>query len=195
MLIEQRLHEGIRDGSITVMFRRWKRRQVTAGNTYRTAAGRIVVDEVTEVAPSRIRSADARAAGYPSVAAAVADLRGTPGDPVFLLRLRPAEDDDPRAALAAAAELSTEDVTAIAERLARLDRASSHGPWTRDTLAIIERRPAVRAGDLAAELGREMLPFKVDVRKLKNLGLTLSLEVGYRLSPRGEAFLRQYQNT
>ena len=195
MLIEKRLHEGIRDGSVTVMFRRWKRRQVTAGNTYRTAAGRIVVDEVTEVAPSRIRSADARAAGYPSVAAAVADLRGTPGDPVFLLRLRPAEDDDPRAALAAAAELSTEDVTAIAERLARLDRASSHGPWTRDTLAIIERRPAVRAGDLAAELGREVLPFKVDVRKLKNLGLTLSLEVGYRLSPRGEAFLRQYQNT
>ncbi len=193
MLIEQRLHAGIQDGSITVMFRRWKRRQVTAGNTYRTAAGRIVVDEVTEVAPSRIRSADARAAGYPSVAAAVADLRGTPGDPVFLLRLRPAADDDPRAALAAAAELSTEDVMAIAERLARLDRASSHGPWTRDTLAIIERRPAVRAGDLAAELGREMLPFKVDVRKLKNLGLTLSLEVGYRLSPRGEAFLRQYQ--
>jgi hypothetical protein len=124
------------------------------------------------------------------VAAAVADLRGTPGDPVFLLRLRLASDEDPRAALADTAELSTEDVEAIALRLDRLDRASSHGPWTRDTLAIIARRPAVRAGDLAAELGREMLPFKVDVRKLKNLGLTLSLEVGYRLSPRGAAYLR-----
>jgi hypothetical protein len=189
MLIERRLHEGIRDGSVTVMFRRWRRRQVTAGNTYRTAAGRVVVDEVTEVAPSRIRSADARAAGYPSVAAVVADLRGTPGDPVFLLRLRLASDDDPRAALAAAAELSTEDVEAITARLDRLDRASTHGPWTRDTLAIIARRPGVRAGDLAADLGREMLPFKVDVRKLKNLGLTLSLEVGYRLSPRGAAYL------
>lgn len=190
MLIEQRLHAGIRDGSISVMFRRWKRRQVIAGNTYRTPAGRVVVDEVTEVAPSRIRSADARAAGYPSVAAAVADLRGTPGDPVFLLRLHMAEDDDPRAALAAAAELSTEDVDEITRRLDRFDRASSHGPWTDETLAIIQRRPAVRAGDLATELGREMLPFKVDVRKLKNLGLTLSLEVGYRLSPRGEAYLR-----
>ena len=190
MLIEQRLHEGIRDGTITVMFRRWRRSQVTAGNTYRTAAGRVVVDEVTEVAPSRIRSADARAAGYPSVAAAVADLRGTPGDPVFLLRLHLASDEDPRAALAATAELSTEDVAEITRRLARLDDASNHGPWTAETLAIIQRRPAVRAGDLAAELGREMLPFKVDVRKLKNLGLTLSLEVGYRLSPRGEAYLR-----
>lgn len=189
MLIEARLHRGIRDGSITVMFRRWKRRQVTAGNTYRTAAGRVVVDEVTEVAPSRIRSADARAAGYPSVAAAVADLRGTPGDPVFLLRLHLAEDDDPRAALAATAELSTEDIAEITRRLTRLDDASTHGPWTDETLVIIQRRPAVRAGDLATELGREMLPFKVDVRKLKNLGLTLSLEVGYRLSPRGEAYL------
>jgi hypothetical protein len=189
MLIEGRLHQGIRDGSITVMFRRWKRRQVTAGNTYRTAAGRVVVDEVTEVAPSRIRSADARAAGYPSVAAAVADLRGTPGDPVFLLRLHLAEDEDPRATLAATAELSTEDIAEITRRLARLDNASTHGPWTDETLAIIQRRPAVRAGDLATELGREMLPFKVDVRKLKNLGLTLSLEVGYRLSPRGEAYL------
>ncbi len=172
------------------MFRRWKRRQVSAGNTYRTMAGRVVVDEVVQVAPSRIRSVDARAAGYPSVAAAVADLRGTPGDPVFLLRLHLAEDDDPRATLAATAELSTEDVAEITRRLDRLDRASNHGPWTSDTLAIIQRRPAVRAGDLAAELGREMLPFKVDVRKLKNLGLTLSLEVGYRLSPRGAAYLR-----
>jgi hypothetical protein len=190
MLIEKRLHAGIRDGSITVMFRRWKRRQVTAGNVYRTAAGRIVVDEVVETAPSRIRSADVRAAGYSSVAAAVADLRGAPGDPVFLLRLHLAEDDDPRAVLADAAELSTSDVEEVTRRLERLDRASNHGPWTSETLAIIQRRPATRAGDLAEELGREMLPFKVDVRKLKNLGLTLSLEVGYRLSPRGEAYLR-----
>jgi hypothetical protein len=58
------------------------------------------------------------------------------------------------------------------------------------TLEVIERHPAVRAGDLADELGRERLPFKTDVRKLKNLGLTLSLDVGYRLSPRGEAYLR-----
>jgi hypothetical protein len=190
MLIEKRLWAGIQDGSITVMLRRWKRRQVTAGNTYRTAAGRIVVDEVTEIAPSRIRRADALAAGYKSVTEAVADLRGTPGDPVFLLRLHPAADEDPRAELANDAELSTEDVEAITARLARLDGASSHGPWTDETLAIIQKRPAVRAGDLADELGREMLPFKVDVRKLKNLGLTLSLEVGYRLSPRGEAYLR-----
>lgn len=190
MLIEKRLHGGIQDGSITVMFRRWRRRQVTAGNVYRTAAGRILVESVETVPVSRIRRADAVAAGYRTVAEAVADLRGDPADPVYLLRLRPATEPDPRAVLASAANLSTSDIATITARLARLDRASARGPWTEETLDIIRRRPAVRAGDLAEELGREMLPFKVDVRKLKNLGLTLSLEKGYRLSPRGEAYLR-----
>ncbi|WP_243867007.1 hypothetical protein [Actinophytocola oryzae] len=145
------------------------------------------MDEVTEVSPSRIRLADARAAGYASTAEAVADLRGTPGDPVFLLRLHPADGEDPRTELANSAALSSSDVEEITRRLERLDR---DGPWTNETLAVIEKRPAVRAGDLAAELGRETAPFKLDVRKLKNLGLTLSLVVGYRLSPRGEAYLR-----
>ena len=53
-------------------------------------------------------------------------------------------------------------------------------------LRLIAERPAVRAGDLAAALGREAQPFKIDVRKLDRLGLTESLDVGYRLSPRGE---------
>ena len=57
-------------------------------------------------------------------------------------------------------------------------------------LALIADHPGRRAGDLAASLGRDIPSFKRDVRKLKELGLTLSLEVGYRLSPRGEAYLR-----
>jgi hypothetical protein len=49
----------------------------------------------------------------------------------------------------------------------------------------------VAASKLARSLGRETLPFKVDVRKLKKLGLTQSFEVGYGLTPRGETFLKQ----
>ena len=75
----------------------------------------------------------------------------------------------------------------IRARLDRLDAASPIGPWTRQTLAIIDRSPEVRAPDLAAELGRDTPSFKRDVRKLKELGLTESLDIGYRLSPRGEA--------
>lgn len=77
----------------------------------------------------------------------------------------------------------------IDARLERLDRASSHGPWTMATLELIGRRPRTRAPDLAEEMGRERDPFKIDVRKLKNLGLTQSFDVGYALSPRGVVYL------
>jgi Mn-dependent DtxR family transcriptional regulator len=70
-----------------------------------------------------------------------------------------------------------------------MDRTSAIGPWTRSTLDLIAERPETRAGDLAEQLGQERLPFKANVRKLKALGLTESLEVGYRLSPRGRAYL------
>ena len=47
----------------------------------------------------------------------------------------------------------------------------------------------MRAGDLADAAGMVRKDFKGRVRKLKALGLTESLAVGYRLSPRGEAVL------
>ncbi|WP_101783291.1 hypothetical protein [Nonomuraea indica] len=189
MLIERERHDGIRSGTITVLFRRWRQRQATAGNVYRTALGRVAVDAIDVVVAEQITEADARAAGYPSAAAAVADLRGRPGDPVYRLRVRFVEEPDPRDELAASGDLPAEELESLAGRLARLDRASGTGPWTEATLEIISRRPAVRAADLAGELGRDPAQFKLDVRKLKNLGLTVSLGTGYRISARGAAYL------
>ena len=105
------------------------------------------------------------------------------------MTFRLVEGGDPRDALAADGELSEEDVADIRKRLARLDAASKHGPWTMETLRLIERRPRVRAKTLADELGREKEDLKLDIRKLKNLGLTQSLETGYEISARGRAFL------
>ena len=72
----------------------------------------------------------------------------------------------------------------------RFDRASRRGLWTPATLELIAARPATRAAELAAMLERDTASFKADVRKLKELGLTESLETGYRLSKRGRAYLR-----
>jgi hypothetical protein len=87
------------------------------------------------------------------------------------------------------ADLGDDDVAELVRRLARFDAASTHGPWTMETLQLIERCPATLAADIAASVGRQKAPFKADVRKLKELGLTESLDVGYRLSPRGRAYL------
>ena len=196
MLFQARFWPLIADGSVTVTFRRWKRRQVIAGHRYRTGhriVGRMMieVDDVREIDPARIADTDARRAGFPDAATLVEQLRGEPDSPVFRIAFHVVDERDPRSVLAASAELTAADRDDIDRRLDRLDRASSHGPWTRAVLAAIAARPAVRAADLAADFGRETQPFKTDVRKLKNLGLTESLEVGYRLSPRGHAYVER----
>ena len=73
--------------------------------------------------------------------------------------------------------------------LVRLQRLDGTTPWVRRILDLIARHPGRRAAELAAELRQETAPFKLNVRKLKALGLTESLEIGYRLSPRGRAVL------
>jgi hypothetical protein len=190
VLFQQRFRDGIRDGSVTLTFRRWKRTQVVAGRRYRTPVGMIEVESVDVVDPSTITDEEARRAGQPDAATLLGDLRGTPDLDVFRIEFHSVHEADPRDVLAATGDLSPEDVAELDRRLARLDKASTHGPWTRETLELIEARPAVRAGDLAETVGRERAPFKLDVRKLKALGLTISLDVGYRLSPRGSAYLR-----
>ena len=183
MLFEARFGPGIQAGDITVTYRRWKRRQAVAGHRYRTVVGYLEVDAVDVVEQSSITPRDAKAAGYPSVEALVGDLRGTPDLPLYRIRFHVVDEPDPRDELAATAELDPGEVADITARLQRLDRASRTGPWTAATLDPIAERPGVRAADLAASVGRETQPFKLDVRKLKDLGLTLSLERGYRLSP------------
>ncbi len=116
--------------------------------------------------------------------------KGGPEVPLFRVGLTWA-GPDPRVALRESADLTDDEITELRTRLTRLDRASSHGAWTFETLGLIEQHPQRRAPDLAAMVGRDTAPFKIDVRKLKSLGLTRSFEVGYELSPRGREFLRR----
>jgi hypothetical protein len=142
------------------------------------------------VAVEAISDAEARRAGAASREELLAGLARYPQRPVFRIGLRFA-GPDPRIAMREQADLSDEEHARLVGRLDRLDRASRHGPWTRATLATIDRRPATRAAELALELGRETMAFKRDVRKLKELGLTESLDTGYRLSPRARALGRR----
>jgi hypothetical protein len=173
-------------GEITVAFRCWRRPTVRAGGTLRTRVGVLAIESVDEIEPEQVTAGDARRAGREDRAAALADLRGD--GRLYRIRFHLA-GPDPRIALRRRASLSAAERSELDRRLGRLDAASRHGPWTRQVLRLIADRPATRAADLAAELGREKAPFKADVRKLKELGLTESLEVGYRLSPRGRAYL------
>jgi len=177
----------IRDGEIDLAFRRWDRPRLRVGTLMRTAVGLVEVTAVDQVPD--IVDEDATRAGA-SREQLLALMERKASSPIWRVGLRYA-GPDPRVELRARDELTAEERAELLTRLDRLDAASRHGPWTRQVLALIEANPARRAPDLAAELGRETPPFKRDVRKLKELGLTESLEIGYRLSPRGRALLGQ----
>jgi hypothetical protein len=169
-------------GEVDLAFRRWRRPMHTAGGSQRTRVGVLAFDAVDKVAVRDISAADARRAGYPSRAELLRFLARKDGD-VYRIELHLA-GPDPRVALRRRSRLTAAERADLDARLARL-------PWARAYLETIAAQPGVRAPDLAEQHGLETRAFKQRVRRLKELGLTESLEVGYRLSPRGKAYLRQ----
>ena len=185
MLFRQADLAAIAAGEITVAFRRWKRPMARAGGTLQTPAGLLAFDAVERV--DDVTDADARARRPPDADAVRALLRGREGD-LYRIRFHVA---GPGPADRAARRRRSR------RRSARRSPRGSRGWTARAATAPGRRRPcarsptrrALRAADLAERFGRERLKFKTDVRKLKALGLTESLAVGYRLSPRGRAYL------
>jgi hypothetical protein len=189
VLLNRDTAEGIANGSITLVLRRWDKPRAKPGGTQRTVAGTIRVDDVAEHPGGyRVTAAQARAAGYPDAKSAQKDLDRRSAAHTYVIAVSYLAPDE-RPDLAADDELSADDVEAITTRLNRWDAAT--GPWTRPYLEMIGANEAVRAPDLAARVGLDVPRFKRRVRQLKGLGLTISLDVGYRLSPRGRAYLRR----
>ena len=193
MLFEKRLRDGLADGSVTLALRRWRRPQVVAGGVYRTGGDgpRVRVVAVDVVAAQDLTPDDAAAAGYSSPAALLGAVRGDAGLPLYRLRFAVEAGEDPRAALGRSTDLSPDDVAGLLRRLARMDGSAS-APWTADVLRLVDAHPGVVSTDLAPRVGPhglERQELKLRVRRLKALGLTESLAVGYRLTPRGKALL------
>lgn len=159
-----------------------------AGGTLLTPVGQLAILSVTPVTLSQITAADTRKAGYADREALLEELRARPVGQIYRIELGHLAAD-PRIALRAQS-LDASAAADVASQLERLDRRSPDGPWTTRTLRIIDLHPGVRALDLARLVGQAKAPFKVNVRKLKRLGLTESLDTGYRLSPRGRDLLK-----
>ena len=187
MLLTRDIAECIRDGSVTAVFRRWDQPRAKVGGTQRTTAGVIRFTSVDLVSEDTLTEEDARGAGMPSLAALRKAGEKRAGMQLYRVGVtfdRPDERVSLRQRMPEPDEL-----TAIDAALDKLDRGRKSGAWTRQILAMIADQPGTRAPDLAAALGRQTKPFKADVRKFKELGLTESLPVGYRLSDRGRTYL------
>ncbi|MDQ6819369.1 MAG: hypothetical protein M3076_03355 [Actinomycetota bacterium] len=188
MLIPSALLEDIRSGAITSIYRRWSRPHARPGATHKIPGGLIAIDAVRTVEVGELTDADARPAGFATAEALTTELFRWPGERIYRIDFH-YDGPDPLIALREVANLDEATIAETVARLDRMDGRSSRGAWTRPVLLAIREHPAIRAAELASRFGQEVAEFKRDVRKLKALGLTISLERGYELSPRGLAIV------
>lgn len=176
MLIRKETLDAIAAGRVTLAFRRWRRPTVRAGGALKTAIGVLAIEAVDEVRPDDLAERDAKAAGYAGLEALRSEIKDRPGT-LYRIRLRLA-GPDPRVALCERDEMPPGEMAALLDRLQRW-------PWAAAALGLVAANPGIRAADLASLEGLETRTFKGRIRRLKEVGLTESLAVGYRLSPRG----------
>jgi hypothetical protein len=180
--------DGIVAGRITLAFRMWVRPTVRAGGRLRTAAGVLGIDAVDRIDPSELTDDDARAAGFDALVDLHREIDRDRGGSLYRIRVRYAGPDE-RASLREQTSLTDGEWARIRKVVAGLDASGPSGPWVVALLRIIAARPGRRSDHLARDLGLDRAWLKTRIRKLKELGITESLEVGYRISPRGQVVL------
>ena len=187
-----KLHQlqGIKSGEISLAFRRWEKPNVKKGGSMKTAMGVIRFMDVDPIEENAITESDARKAGFEGVDMLLKYLNKGPSGTIYKVKVK-YESEDPRIELREKTDLTDDEFQKLKTKLARLDK--TRGPWVLKVIKLIKRYPERRAGDLAEIMQMDKLDFKVNVRKLKNLGLTISHEIGYSLSPLGESVLDRWE--
>jgi hypothetical protein len=189
LLFKNHLLDGIASGTISVAFRRWKRANVKTGGQLHTSIGLIEIMSIAIVTDLDITESDVLLSGFSTREELFKEINSFSheGDiyRIGVTRI----GADPREELRERDTLTEEEFSELLIRLERLDKASSLGPWTAEFLRLIDKNPGVRSTELADVIGWETEKLKLNVRKLKNLGLTISLGTGYMISPRGETVM------
>ncbi len=189
MQFTQDSHAAIADGTVTLTIRLWKRPHAKVGGHYTVGSAVIEVDTVELLPFHAISDADLERTGLADREAvrARAAHAGPIDDDTLVFRIefhrvgpRPPTEPSPTTA---------KRVGAVVAKLEAMDARSRRGPWTRATLRLIGDRPGTVSTELAEAVGWPRTEFKASVRKLKALGLTESLEVGYQLTRLGAKVL------
>ncbi len=190
MLFKQQHLDGIRSGTISLAFRKWKRVAAKEGSLIKTSIGLVEITGITTIPLHKITNKDALAAGFNSIKELTTMLNMVTEGDIYRIGVR-YHSADPRIQLREQTALSPTALDTLRQRLERLDRSSKEGPWTIAVLQAIKAHPLLRAVDLGVVTGKEKEWLKLHIRKLKNLGLTISHDTGYTLSPLGIIVLSQ----
>lgn len=188
MLFKEKHLQGIRSGEISLAFRKWKKPAVKTGSFIKTSIGLVEIKEVSEINALEITNKDAMNAGFISLEEMFQLLNKTEQGVIYKIDVH-YFDEDPRIALRENINPENVELKEITSKLERLDCYSKQGKWTLEILKLIHQNPTLRATDLAQRTKWEKEWLKLNIRKLKNIGLTISHEVGYSISPLGKKYL------
>ena len=193
MLLKQTVLDGIAAGDISEVYRSWKRPTVKSAGTLNTKVGQLKILSVDQISASKLTAAAAKRAGFSSKAELIESLREGEDRTLYRVRVELAGEDS-RIALRNSSELSDGEVAELRKAFDRFDKTPVQpGLEPLALLRLIAENEGVRAPDLAESFGVETKWFKSRIRRLKSRGLTESLRIGYRLSPRGQAALDRLQ--
>jgi hypothetical protein len=193
MLFTAATLRGLTQGRVSCTYRRWEVVRPKVGSRFTTSAGVVEVTSITRADEQQLTEREAAEAGFDSVAELLKWCSAKGNGGLYRIGIALA-GPDPRTELRRTDNLDAADIATLNAKLDRMDRAADQA-WTRNTLRQIQRLPGVVSTELAAEVGQERRTYKLRVRRLKSLGLTESLERGYRLSPRGQAYLAALDST
>ncbi|UCH36490.1 MAG: hypothetical protein JSV65_09090 [Armatimonadota bacterium] len=190
LLFDKALHEGIKDGRVTVAFRNWNGPRVNSGKRYHVSGlGDIFIEDVSRVTLADVTEDDARAAGAESLADW--QRRYTDRNPkanferdsTYRIRLQYLGDDAERVRVG---QLGEEDLRRLDRSLAHIDVQSYEGEWTRFFIAALTKKRWMRPGELAQALDTDQDMVRRKMRVLVELGIVRADPgLGYSLSDGG----------
>lgn len=189
MLFKKKFLNLIKQNEVRVAFRKWVRPTVKENGTLLTPIGQLRIKSLSKVTYAQIADREVRKAGYQSRQELDKELGMKENGDIYKIIFE-LEQPDPRIALRENTHLSDSDIIELLKKLERLDTRGKVKDWTRKVLCLVHEDPGQLAVYYAGKLGYEKEWFKRNIRKLKNLGLTISLANGYEISPRGKAFLK-----
>ena len=188
MLFKKRFLTLIEEGEIHTAFRKWTRPSVRESGTLLTPVGQLRITSLTQIAYDQISDEAIKQAGYTNRRELDKELAFKDKGAIYKVEFQ-LESTDPRIGLREHTNISADEMTVILDTLKRYDTRGKVKDWTFKILDMVDREPGKYAIEYATRLGYEKEWFKLNIRKLKNLGLTISLPKGYTISPRGKVVL------
>ncbi|MFN4316173.1 MAG: ASCH domain-containing protein [Chitinophagaceae bacterium] len=188
MLFKDAHLKQIKSGTINLAFRKWHKPSVKAGTLIHTSVGLIEVKRITVILETEITETNAIKAGFASRDQLLQTFKRNSNGAIYRIEIG-YYSEDPRIELREQTILSEQEYDTIFQKLKKLDRLSKKGDWTKKVLMAIMEHPNLHAIGISQLTGFDKEWLKLNIRKLKNLGLTISHTVGYELSPKGKVIV------